>query len=86
MASALASAPTSLLPSAEDAIATQASLGAVVNTQVAPPSGEVKMPAVLPRRMALAPANWVPSAEHAMEVQLSDGDAVGLQVAPELVE
>jgi hypothetical protein len=86
MASALASAPTSLLPSAEDAIANQVSLGAVVNVHVTPPSGEVKMPAVLLRRVALAPAKRVPSAEHAMEVQLSDGDAVGFQVAPEFVE
>ena len=86
MASAFASDPTSLLPSAEDASANQVSLGAVENVHVAPPSGEVKMPAVLPRRMALVPAKWVPSAEQAMEVQFSDGDAVALHVAPELVE
>ena len=86
MASAIASAPTSLPSSAEDAIATQDSFGAVVNVHVAPTSGEVKMPAAAPRRMELAPATRVPSAEQAMEVQLSDGDAVGLQAAPELVE
>jgi hypothetical protein len=86
MASAIASAPTSLPPSAEDEIATQDSFGGVVNVHVAPTSGEVKMPAAAPRRMELAPATRVPSAEQAMEVQLSDGDAVGLQGEPELVE
>ncbi len=86
MVEAVILAPTSLLPSADDATARKASVGGVVEFQVVPPSGEVMTPEGEPRRKALAPAIWMPLAEQATEVQLANGERVGFQVAPELVE
>ncbi len=86
MVEAVRSAPTSLLPSADDAAAIKASLGGVVDFQVAPPSGEVITPEGEARRRALEAAIWVPSAEQETDVQFADGESVGFQEAPALVE
>ena len=86
MAAAVSSTPTSLLPSADDATASQISNGGVVEFQVFPPSGEVIIPEGEPRRKALEAAIWMPSAEQATEVQFANGERVGFQETPELVE
>ncbi len=86
MAEAVRSAPTSLAPSPDEATASQAALGGVVDFQVTPPSGDVRMPEGEPRRRLLATANRTPSAEQATEVQFATGERVGFQAAPELVE
>ncbi len=86
MAAVVSSAPTSFIPSAEDATPRKMSCGGVVEFQVVPPSGEVITPEGEPRRKALEPATRTPSAEQATAVQLADGERVGFQLTPELVE
>ncbi len=87
MDAAVSSAATNLVPSADEATASQASVaGVVLDFQVVPPSGEVRIPDGEPRRKALAPATWRPSAEQATATQFAKGDAVGFQAAPEFVE
>ncbi len=71
----------SFVPSADEAIHDE-TVGALVFSQVTPPSFEIKIPAVL-----FAPTIFVPSEEQATEVQLPSGaPSCSVQLAPAFVE
>jgi hypothetical protein len=78
-------AAASLVPSAEDAMADQYMIGALVRVQVAPQLVEVNMPAVPPWSFATA-ASLAPSAEEAIDCQEFEGALLNVQVIPPSAE
>jgi hypothetical protein len=83
---------TSLVPSADDAIACQPFVGALACVHVAPELVEVKIaplsgvPPQYSGGLSTTAVSRLPSADDATEAQALLGAAVAIQVAPELVE